>query len=219
MKTRRVVEICAADAMECLATNLIMNHGFEGFLFDGDQRNVDRGNVLFEQVRDTLLVKPVFTKAWITAENVNTLLTQAGAAGEVDLLSIDIDGNDYWVWEAIDAISPRLCVLETQNIIPSDLSLTIPYDPKFSCWGKPGAAENYRGMSLKAAVALGKRKGYRMIGAHRHGFNVLFLRNDIAIEQFPEVSIGSVHDNPWTRACQTTLWPQVKDMDWATVEP
>jgi len=66
-------------------------------------------------------------------------------------------------------------------------------------------------------VRLSQDKGYRLIGAHRYGFNVFFLRNDIAPELFPEVSIEQVHDNPMTRQGQEQRWPRVKHLDWVEV--
>ena len=115
-------------------------------------------------------------------------------------------------------INPRLVVLETWNIIPSDKSLTIKYEADFdSSWSKVGAEQDYRGASLLAMHKLCKRRGYRMIGAHRHGFNVFFLREDEDSHLFPEVSIQEIHDNFWTRWGQTHRWPSVKDMAWQEV--
>jgi hypothetical protein len=159
----------------------------------------------------------VLTQGWITVENVNDLLTRSGCAGEIDLFSLDIDGNDYWVWDAIEAINPRLLVFETQNIIPSDKSLTIEYQADFDSGSKIGAEQDFRSVSLLAMQKLCKKRGYRMIGAHRHGFNVFFLREDEGVHFFPEVSIQEVHDNFWTRWGQTHRWPLVKDMPWKEV--
>jgi hypothetical protein len=177
-KTRRVAEMCCGSGEECMATNLILNHGFEGFLFDGSADNVRHGQEFFKSKKDCFLYPPVFTEAWIKTDNVNDLLRQSGCAGEVDLFSLDIDGNDYWVWNAIDAINPRLLMFETQDIVPGDRSITIDYRPDFYCWDKPANEQDYRGASLLAMVRICKGRGYRMIGAHRHGFNVFFLRND-----------------------------------------
>jgi hypothetical protein len=159
----------------------------------------------------------VLRQAWITRDNINMLLTEIGAAGEVDVLSLDIDGNDYYVWEAIAAINPRLCVFETHNVIPTELSLTIPYQDDFNCWKEQGAKQDFRSVSLAAMQKLSARKGYRMIGAHRHGFNVFLLRNDIASALFPEIDAKTVHDNAWTRLSQAERWPAVKDMGWVEV--
>src|SRR5262249_32626624 len=144
-KTRRVVEMCCGSGSECMATNLIINHGFDGFLFDGSAENISSAHTFFGKKRECLLYPPVLTKGWITAENVNDLLATAGCKGEVDLFSLDVDGNDYWILRAIDAIQPRLLVVETHNIIPADKSLTIEYDPNFYCWDKTGYEQDYRG--------------------------------------------------------------------------
>ena len=218
LKTRRVVEMCCGAANECMATNLILNHGFDGYLFDGNLENVRVANEFFRRKHDCLLYQPIVTHAWITRDNVNELLTQSDCTGEVDLFSLDIDGNDYWIWDAISAINPRLLVIETHNIIPANRSLTIEYQPDFCCSAKPIAEQDYRGASLLAMQRLCKRRGFRMIGAHRHGFNVFFLRDDEGTQFFREVSIEEVHDNHWTRWGQANRWPLVKDMPWREVE-
>jgi len=217
MKTKKVVEICCGDGSECMATNLILNHGYDGFLFDGDSENIKRANDFFTGKKDCLLTPPKLKHAWITKDNINHLLSEINVSGEVDLLSLDIDGNDYYIWEAISEINPRLCVFETHNVIPGDLSLTIPYSDQFNCWDKVGFEQDFRSVSLLAMNKLSQNKGYRLIGGHRHGFNVFFLRNDINIEQFPEVSIKEIHDNLWTKKSQEERWPLVKKFNWINV--
>jgi len=217
-KTRTVVEMCCGTGDECMATNLVLNHGFDGYMVDGDPANISHAERFFRMRKDCLLFPPVLRSAWITPDNVNELLLEMGARGEVDVLSLDMDGNDYWVLDAITAVSPRLLVAETQNIIPGNLSLTIPYRPDFdSGWNKAPGEQDFRGASLAAMVKLGRSKGYRLIGAHRHGFNVFFLRSDLASDVFPEVSIDEVHDNHWTRVGQANRWPVVKDKGWIEV--
>lgn len=219
-KTRSVVEMCCGSAGECMATNLILNHGFDGYLFDGAKENISLAKRFFRSKKDCRLRPPVLTHAWITAENVNDLLTQSGCAGEVDLFALDMDGNDYWVWDAIEAINPRLLVLETNPCIPSDKSLAIEYHPDFdSSWPKESEEDScYFGASLLAWQRLCKRRGYRMIGGHRHGINVFFLREDEGIGFFPEVCIDEVNNNYMAQSVSSRLWPSVKDMPWKEVE-
>ena len=112
-KTKHVVEMCCGSAHECMATNLILNHGFNGYLFNGDQENIVLAKRFFNSKKDCLISAPMLRQSWITAENVNDLLIETGCTGEVDLLSLDMDGNDYWIWSAIEAINPRLLVCET----------------------------------------------------------------------------------------------------------
>jgi hypothetical protein len=216
-KTRRVVEMCCGGGNECMSTNLILNHGFDGYLFDGDENNIRAAEAFFRGKKECQLSSPALSQAWITAENVNDLLINSGARGEVDLFSLDIDGNDYWVWKAVTAINPRLLIFETHNAIPTDRSLTIEYRPDFNRADRPVSEQDYISASLLAMQKLCKSKGYRMIGAHRHGFNVLFLREDEGVKFFPEVNIEQIHDNHWTRLAQAERWPMVKNMPWVEV--
>jgi len=213
-----VAEMCCGDGQECMATNLILNHGYQGFLFDGSGENVDAANHFFSSKKDCLLVKPKVQQSWITIDNVNRLLADSGCPKEVDYFSLDIDGNDYWVWEAIDAIRPKICCFETHDIIPGGRSITIPYDPDFNCWSQPPQLQDFRSVSLSAMVKLSRRKGYRLIGSHRHGFNVYFMRDDLGFNLFPEISVEEVHNNPWTKSGQAERWNAVKHLGWVEVE-
>jgi len=216
-KTKKVVEICCGDGTECMATNLILNHGFLGYLFDGDDNNILKAIDFFKRKKDCMLISPYAKKAWITKENINDLLCEGGVSGEIDLLSLDVDGNDYYIWDAITVINPRLCVFETHNIIPDNLSITIPYYADFNYLKNKEGKEDFRSASLLAMKKLSEKKGYRLIGAHRHGFNVFFLRNDIAQDIFPEVTVEEVHNNLWTHIGQKERWKNVKDMNWVDV--
>jgi len=216
-QSKRVVEICAGDGRECMATNLIINHQFDGLLFDGNDQLVTAGQKFFASHRDTFRQPPSFQKAWITTENVNDLLIHNDFIGDIDLLSLDVDGVDYWIWKAIEVVRPRVCVLETNNIIPSELSLTVPYSDDFdSSWQKPPPQQYFRGVSLKAMSELSERKGYRLIGVNRLGFNAFFLREDVGVDVFPSVTVEQVHDNPQTRKARLA-WPSVKEFPWVTV--
>ncbi|GMV54399.1 MAG: hypothetical protein AMXMBFR6_02040 [Betaproteobacteria bacterium] len=209
---RTCVEICAGNGRECNTANLIINHGWWGHLFDGNDSNVSAGNEFFARNRDTFIHPPRFTKAWVTAENVNELIVQSGARGPIDLLSLDIDGMDYWVWQAIAVIDPQVVVCETHNPIPPDRALTVPYDPEFVC-----ASENYRGASLAAMCKLGREKGYRLIGTHRFGFNAFFVRDGVADNYFSEVTPASCVADPFSELARRERWPQVKDANWQEV--
>ncbi|RAM51566.1 MAG: hypothetical protein C6Y22_10925 [Hapalosiphonaceae cyanobacterium JJU2] len=214
---KKVVEICAGDGKECMAANLIINHGWEGYLFDGSIDNVQRGREFFSKHKQTFLMPPTFNQAWFTAENVNSILKDAGVKGEIDLLSLDIDGMDYWVWQAIDCIQPRVCLFETHNVIPANLSLAAKYNANFYYLNQPPERQDYRSASLLAMKKLSEAKGYRLIGCHRYGFNCFFMRNDIGQSYFPEVSVESCHNNSYTRVAQQNRWTIVKDLDWQEV--
>jgi len=212
---KRVVEICAGDGIECMAANLIINHGWEGLLFDGNIEQVNKAVEFYATHETTLYHPPIFKHAWITKENVNDLIAESGFKGNIDLLSLDMDGNDYYIMEAIDVVKPRVIICETHNIIPSELSLTIPYKADFN--RKDDLHAEFMGMSLLAATKLLNKKGYRLIGSHRHGFNAIFMLNDTGKDFFPEVTVTSVHDNPYTKSRRDSAWKDVEDLPWQKI--
>jgi len=216
-KTRIVVEICCGTGSECMAANLIINHGYKGYLFDGDQKNVNAAISFFNNQKDCLLVKPTIKKEWITRGNVNDLLKNAGVSGEVDILSIDIDGNDYYIWEAISEIQPRICVFETHTIVPSNLAITIPYEDDFYAMDKGEIDSEFRSVSLLAMMKLSEKKGYTMVGSHKHGFNVFFVRDDLITDLLPTPSIDEIDNCEWTRIGRKTRWPKVQNHPWVKV--
>ena len=209
---RTCVEICAGDGRECNTANLIINHGWWGHLFDGNEQNVAAGKAFFSQNKDTFIHPPRFTRAWITAEHVNDQIAESGASGPIDLLSLDIDGMDYWVWKAITVIQPQVVVCETLNPVPVDRAVTVPYTPGFV-----SESENYRGASLAAMVKLGREKGYRLVGTHRFGFNAFFIRDGVGKPFFPEVDVASCLQDPFSELARKKRWPQVKELNWQEV--
>ena len=112
---RRVVEICAGDGIECNAANLLVNHGWSGLLLDGDAELVARGKAFYANCLNTWVQPPTFVNAWITSDRVNSVVGDHGFSGPIDLLSLDVDGNDYWIWKALDCVTPRVVVLDTQK--------------------------------------------------------------------------------------------------------
>lgn len=127
--------------------------------------------------------------AWITPEDVNELLRQHGFTGEVDLLSIDVDGNDYWVWQALTACSSRVVMLEYNSMFGPDRAVTIPYDPKFN---RRDHRFCYFGASLAGLTKLSAGKGYRLVAVDPTGVNAFFVRNDVAPE-IPAVDPANVY--------------------------
>lgn len=212
---KRVIELCAGSGETCMASNLILNHGWEALLVDGDQENVDRGIQFFSKHKDTSLHPPIFKQAWLTTDNINQLIEENGFGGEVDLLSLDIDGNDYHIMEAITAVKPRVIICETQNVIPCQMALTIPYKAEFNRLDEPN--QDFFGVSLLGMSKLLKGRGYRLIGGSHHGFNAIFIHEGVGEDFFPEVTIDAVHDNPYTKSRVKSSWKKVKDLPWVEI--
>jgi hypothetical protein len=211
---KKVLEICAGDGIECMATNLIINHGWNALLFEGDINNVEKGRIFFGSHASTWLHPPVFKNAWITSDNINDLLVESNFTGIIDLLSLDIDGNDYYIMEAIEVARPRVIICETNNVIPGDISATIPYKEDFD--RMTDLDPDFISVSLLAMKNLLNKKGYRLIGAHKYGFNVLFMLNEVGEEFFPEVSIESILDNEYT-TLRMKAWDRIKGLPWVKV--
>ena len=120
---KKSVEICAGDGIECNTANLIINHRWIGLLMDGDQNNTETATAFYKKNKNSMYWPPVIRQAWITRENVNELVVTSGFEGDIDLLSLDVDGNDYWIWKAIDVIRPRVVVLEYNHLAGPDRSI------------------------------------------------------------------------------------------------
>jgi hypothetical protein len=129
--------------------------------------------------------------AFITAENIETLFQDGAVPIEPDLLSIDIDGNDYWVWQSIVNYRPRVVIVEYNAIYPPECSWVMQYNPKHQ-W----RYDSYMGTSLKALEKLAERKGYRLVGCNFAGMNAFFVREDLLGDRFCEPCTAENHYEP-----------------------
>jgi hypothetical protein len=208
----RVVELGCGNGSECNSTNLILNHGWTGWLFDGNAVNVAGAQKFFARHPDTRIFPPTCTTSWLTRENINQVLADAGVPAEVDVLSLDIDGVDYWIWEALTHTNARIVVLEYNNVVPADLAVTVPYAKDFR-FTQP----DFMGVSLKAMAQLSRRKGYRLVGCNRLAYNAFFLRDGVGDAFFPEVSVASCLQHPYPQQALRVRYPKVKDCPWVHV--
>lgn len=154
---------------------LLGNRNWRGLIFDGGKENID-----FITHDDIYWMHDLTAaQAFITRDNINDLVTSNKFGGEIGLLSIDIDGNDYWVWENIDAIAPIIVVCEYNAIFGDLYPITIPYD---ACFYRTRAHHSnlYFGASISALRLLASRKGYEFVGTNSTGVNAFFVRNDYA---------------------------------------
>jgi hypothetical protein len=166
------VEFGVEDYGEANTRFLAEHDNWTGLVIDGGRENVERVRQSPVCWRQNLRA----VEAFVTRDNINALISGAGLGGDIGLLSIDIDGNDYWVWEAIDVVSPAVVVVEYNHRFGRDLGVTIPYEEEF----RRGARHPvyYFGASLKALCLLGARKGYAFVGCNGNGVNAFFVRRD-----------------------------------------
>jgi hypothetical protein len=216
MGRKRCVEICAGDGIECNSANLIVNHGWTGLLFDGDAHLIERGRTYYSRLADTAQFPPKLVNSWITRNNVNELIKANGFGGPVDMLSLDLDGVDYWIWEAIEVVHPRVVIAEVQCIWGLERAVTVPYSDTFKA-PEIDRFQIYSGASLPAFVKLGRRKGYRLVGVERLGYNAVFLADGVGEGWLPEVDLESCVDRPFVAWAQRELLPKVVQLEWVDV--
>lgn len=187
-KTFRFVEFGTEQGMECNTANLSINFGWSGLLMDGSSENVNIARRYYQRKLRQKSGNVRIEQCFVTAENINESLSKNSATGEIDLLCIDIDGNDYWVWKAISAVSPRVVVIEYNASLGAEKSLTIPYAPCFERY-KAHASGFYHGASLSALAKLAESKGYVLVGCDSAGIDAFFVRKDVAAGKMVPVSV------------------------------
>jgi hypothetical protein len=152
---------------------LLINNNWSGYVIDGSQENIN-----FIKNDSISFAYELYANAsFITAENINQLLQKPKFDPEVGILSIDIDGNDYWVWKAIDCLNPIIIIAEYNSLFGKNTAWTVPYDPHFIRSEKHWSMVYY-GASLKALQLLAEEKGYYFIGCNSNGNNSYFIRKD-----------------------------------------
>ena len=168
------VEFGVQDYREANTRYLLQHDNWTGLIIDASKESI--GAVTREPLYYRHALRAV--SAFIDRDNINTLLCENGITGDIGLLSVDIDGNDYWIWEAIDCISPRIVICEYDSLLGPDRKVTTPYDPAFD---RITAHYSflYGGASLAALEHLARRKGYALVGSNSAGNNAFFVREDV----------------------------------------
>ena len=209
MGKRRFVDVGSADGINSNCANLAVHWGWHGLFIDGDSTKIKNGQDFYSKSMDTLLFPPQFCNVLVNAENIDSLISKASFSGEIDLLSIDIDGNDYYIWEALKVVQPRLVIIET-NVEFGLEPIRVSYKADYVY---PGKHPNYHGASIKAMEQLAKQKGYRLIGANSYGFNTIWIRQDLAKEALPTVAVEKILEHPRNIERQKLFAP-IKDWDY-----
>jgi len=168
-------ELGVEDYRESNTRFLLMNNNWRGLVIDSTSQNVARIRASNLYWRNDLTAECEF----ITRENINSVIEKSGFGGDIGLLSIDIDGNDYWVWDAISSTSPRIVVIEYNNVFGKERAVTIPYRPDFDRT-RAHYSNIYYGASLAAMCRIAAKKDYVFAGSNSAGSNAFFVRSDVA---------------------------------------
>ncbi len=167
---RYFVEFGVESGAECNCAELVFGHQWHGLFLEADDLHFRN---LSERYREHTGVKCV--QSVVTSSNIERLLEDSGVPAEFDVLTIDIDGNDYWVWSAIRRWRPRVVVIEYNASFPPPRKWVMREDPAYRWNGT-----NYFGASLASLTELGRAKGYTLVGTDSHGVNAFFVREDLA---------------------------------------
>lgn len=165
-------------AVQCNSLRLMKHEKFSGLLMDGSSENVDFFNFTAKKQG---LTNVAALQTFITRENLQSLITRHGVPEQIDFLSLDVDGNDYWFWETLTCVSPRVVCIEYNAGLGPDWAATTPYDDQFERYAVHPSGF-FHGASLAALEKLGSKKGYYLIGCDLSGTNAFFLRNDIEVD-------------------------------------
>jgi uncharacterized protein YjbI with pentapeptide repeats len=180
---RTFVEFGCGDGLEN-NTSCLLAQGWRGLWMDGGDQNAAGIVKAYGHLIAHDLLQ--FRQVYIDRDNIDGLVAAAGLGAEIDLLSIDLDGNDYYVWDAIVAVSARVVVVEYNGkfIPPNDWCMA--YDPNHNWNGT-----DLMGCSLAALARLGEAKGYQLVGCNITGANAFFVRADLAGDKFAQPATAS----------------------------
>ncbi len=126
--------------------------------------------------------------AFITRDNINELMKRSGFGEDLGILSIDLDGNDYHVLEAIKDFRPRILICEYNAVFGPTRRIAVPYDPGFIRTRKHHS-NLYCGASLGAIAYLAKARGYTFVGTNSAGNNAFFVRSDLLSHKIAALSV------------------------------
>lgn len=182
------VEFGVTDGLESNSLHLLYNQ-WQGLWIEGNPEDIRKINKSFSDFINAgkITVKNEF----ITAENIESIFKSANVPADLDLLSIDIDYNTYYVWEAITNYRPRVVVIEYNSNFPPDTHFVVKYNPK-RMWD----GTSYFGASLLALERLGKSKGYNLVGCNFTGTNAFFVREDLTADLFERPFTAEHHYEP-----------------------
>ena len=175
VKHRHFVEFGVQDYRESNTRFLLVKDRWSGLILDA-------GEAHLRYVRQESWLGSdhdlTARRAFITRENIDQLLDEGGAPRDLGLLSVDIDGNDYWIFQAITRVRARILVLEYNSFFGPDLALSVPYEERFERF-RAHPSGRYFGASLRALADLAASKGYALLGCDSQGVNAFFVLREL----------------------------------------
>ena len=190
----RFVEFGVEDYSEANTRFLMVNNGWSGLVIDGSETNIARLRARRWYWRSDLHALARF----MTVENVDRTISDWACGRDVGLLHIDVDGNDYWLWEATKSIAPGIVIMEYNAIFGPDRAITVPYRADFRRLAAHHSGQ-YFGASIAALAELALRKGYALLGSNSAGNNAYFVRRELLAHGLRELTPAEAWTMPTFR--------------------
>ena len=211
---KKGIELCCGSGIQCNLTNLIHNYKLDCLYFDKNDKLMEKGLEYWTTKEHS----PIYINDYITIESLEKYIKSYDFQGDIDIFSLDMDGIDWWIMKSVkEYLSPRVIVLEFQDILGPDRSWTVPYKEKFSGWNKwAKGGPNYSGASLRAFVNL--LDNYNLVGVEEKGFNAFFIRKDI-VHTIPQQSISNCFSYRKKEKVDKLQkrFEIIKDLDWQLI--
>jgi hypothetical protein len=197
IKNKTFIEFGVEGFVEANCRFLLMKDNWSGFVIDGSAHNIEKlkGSYFYWKYQIDAIC------AFITRENINGLLTQSGFSDDLGVLSIDLDGNDYYVLEAINAYRPRILICEYNAVFGDTRKITIPYASTFDR-ATAHYSHLYYGASLAAITFLADKKGYSLVGTNSAGNNAFYVRSDLLTDELKVLSPEDAYSPSKFRECR-----------------
>jgi hypothetical protein len=190
IRNQTFIEFGVEDFFESNCRFLMMKNNWAGFVIDGSSKNIERLKSSYFYWKYNLQSKTSF----ITSENINSILDESGFEKDLGILSVDIDGVDYYVLNELERWMPSILIVEYNGIFGFSRPVSVPYDASFYR-GNKHYSNLYYGANLPAFLHLANRKGYALVGINSVGSNAFFVRRDLLNDKVCEVTLEESYKN------------------------
>jgi len=169
----KFVEFGVGNYTECNTRFLLINNNWSGLIMEGSSDDVNQIRQSSIYWKNDLLAENLF----ITKENINSILKEKGFDGDLGILHIDIDGNDYHIWKTIDCVNADIVIMEYNSLFGSERPITVNYKTDFQR-GVAHYSNLFYGSSLRSLCDLAEEKGYAFVGCNMAGNNAYYVKKE-----------------------------------------
>lgn len=189
IRNKTFIEFGVEDFFESNCRFLLMKDDWKGFVIDGSEENIKRLKSAYFYWKHHLVSRAAF----VTRENINGLLKESGFDEDLGILSVDLDGIDYFVLESIVTYKPRILILEFNSVFGGERKISVPYRADFYRT-KAHYSNLYYGASLAAMTYLAERRGYALVGTNAAHSNAFFVREDLLNEEIERRTVAEIYE-------------------------